>query len=104
MSSTTIREACACEVARIERDALLSKLTDAQAECAGWAATAERFRDLLRRVLDAPCDTSGGEYPMQPVWDAMNEHEPHYRLKTFPSQVNAELLAECSRALEEGKP
>jgi hypothetical protein len=83
MSTIPIREACEAEMIRIERDAL---------------------RDLLRRVLDAPCDTSGGEYPMQPVWDAMNKHEPHYRLKTFPSQVNAELLAECSRALEEGKP
>ncbi len=57
----------------------------------------DKLRDLLRRVMAAPCDTSDGEYGTRPVREAMG---PGFRGWSTTGEKNAALLAEVDAAVE----
>lgn len=61
-----------------------------------------KVKRLLRKVLDAPCGTSGGEYGAQSVEDAMKEaaEHPYDDEEAKEAAGNADLLAAVKKALK----
>lgn len=80
-----------------QHDAAQRRAVDGQAEALNVArGEAAKLRDLLRRVMDAPCDTSDGQYSERNVRDAMG---PGTNGKARQGNANADLLAEVDAAV-----
>jgi hypothetical protein len=62
------------------------------------AVSHQLLRGMLRRVMEAPCDTTDGEYGPRPVCEAMAEDKS--KMFTPPAVTNAALLAEVEAAVE----